>query len=285
MQNSEAFEVVLERLLSVAREHENYMKVSKTCPTMKHRAESIREDLERLSTIAAENHHMQIYLNREKLQGDLEYLQYVHKEQAEIITRLRFDLDKKMGCLCETQKELTETKKDLSETIKRLSVTNEQLSNMAQENMRFTHGALRRQIAINIEYEIKLELLIKLQECTDEYNVQNSDLFTLRRRVLEADEGFSLKAGTKLDNSQLWEQFCCAMRYLKAFSFDAHPTKLNGHNISVQDATMLIDEEFDISSVRRQRLDWNSLLRNVAKHYVTALAQHYRNPEESLLYN
>lgn len=148
---------------------------------------------------------------------------------------------------------------------------------------RISRSALRRQIAVNIEDEVKSEMLTALSQDTSEENVAEAKLHRLRAQLLDGKKDVPGLAWLNFHDDDAWRKFTNAMTYMKAFSQEAHPTKLDGKPINASAAMELIDDEFDVSAVRRQKHAWDDELRSLAKRCVNILQERYRAPGETLL--
>lgn len=161
-----------------------------------------------------------------------------------------------------------------------------QIQQMREERTVREHGALRRQIAINIEYEIKCEFLSALGKSRRQSAVKRADLHELRDQVLDGNQDVpALSKWLQWKDERTWEQLSSAMHYLKAFSYEAHPTTLEGKAVNKDTAMKLVEESFDTSFVRKMEYPWNEELRKLARHCIEALQEQYRNEGEPLLYN
>ena len=154
------------------------------------------------------------------------------------------------------------------------------------------HSALRRQTALNIEYEIKVEMMHALGLSSDylsDNTVAKQDLFDLRRRMMEDNvRSDRLDKWVDITDAKQWAKFLDAMHYMKTYSREeAHPIDLDGKPIDLQTAKDLVDEPINTYFIRKRYItnEWNDDLKNLVKGYIDLLANIYREPGEPLLYN
>jgi len=286
------FEAATARLLSLSAEH-------------KKKAKCIRDTLQRAldaHTIDSQS-KWQVFLAqaKEEVRSEVDFLKFSNSQQRETIQRLEFadtqqreiiqrlEVEvKRLTELTQSQKSeldvVTERNAALSERVDELS---ERLQQSLQEDVR--SSALRRQIAINIEFEVKKELWSALgEDDMTAKEILHSDLFQLRREFRRAGRPVPEKLAGWLDVESRagWRKFSSAMEYMKAFSKQgAHPTKLNGEEVTVAHAKELVDEPFEYESDRTDDLrPWDEALKDTVKRYIDVLAELYREPGEKLLY-
>jgi hypothetical protein len=162
----------------------------------------------------------------------------------------------------------------------------DQLQQLRAEKTAQERAALRRQIAINIEYEVKCEMFVALKRKCRQGAVKRAELHELRDDVLAQSLSVPrLAQWLDFQDEDTWEKWTSAMHYLKAFSYEAHPTMIEGKTVSKEIATSLIDEPFDTSSVRKMEYPWNENLRSIARECLNTLSKIYRAEGEKLLYN
>lgn len=134
-----------------------------------------------------------------------------------------------------------------------------------QQTIQSGHNdALRRQIASNIEFEIKLSCLEKLDEAViepfvlsdgswNEMQVKHVALEKLLQMLTESDRKAVMTEW--LGGEQNYAMFCTAMRKLKGFSANgAHPTETLDHKpIDAEMAKQLVDEKMPAGPIIRRR--------------------------------
>ena len=163
----------------------------------------------------------------------------------------------------------------------------EQIQQLRDERKEQLHSSLRRQIAINIEYEIKAELLSALGKRCRRNIILKSDIYELRDQVLEKGIDVPrLLYWLNWKDDEEWDKLMDAMHYLKAFSYTAHPTTLDdGTDVTRESAQDLINEPFDAKFIKSTDWEWDDNLRTLVEHCIDVLYREYRADGEPLLYN
>jgi hypothetical protein len=174
---------------------------------------------------------------------------------------------------------VTDLRDEVTKMSRRYAQTKEELETIKR-------GALRRQIAINIEYEVKYEMLTALGQDNSEAAVSDAKLWKVRNKVLtNGKEIPGLSSWLGFQDAEAWNKFMDAMAYMKVFSHEAHPTTLDGKDVDDVTAAELVDEDFDTSAVRRRTYPWDDALRTMTKEMIHVLKETYRDPGQRLLYN
>lgn len=200
----------------------------------------------------------------ERLRNDIEVNEKILAQKSHQIEKLVVSVTRLQDEIAEMMKENNQNKTELA---------------------RIRRSALRRQIALNIEYEVKLEMLNALGQDTSEEIVLEAKMQKLRRKVMSASLPVpELTRWLNFVDDDVWSKFTGTMNYLKAFSQEAHPTTLDGAPVGISDAMKLIEDDFDISAVRTQKYSWGEDLRAIAKSCVETLAKSYRRPGDPLLF-
>jgi hypothetical protein len=261
--------------------------MSNAHPENKKRATRIRENVERAAELYATDSQSKfeiiLRIAKQEVQTEVDYLKFTNNQQHEQIQRLQFDVNR-LTQLGKAQKaELDKAVAANTELRQRLDEVTDGIEELLRQDTRTS--ALRRQIALNIEHEMKKELLIALGD--DEvtlYDVRNSRLPELRRWMRQ--ERVPMPESLSWANIQSpagWRRFSAAMEYMKAFSKQgAHPTQMNGEDVTVEQAKELVDEPFDYTPSGTEH-SWDETMRETVKGYIEALSQCYRAPGEKLL--
>ncbi len=142
-----------------------------------------------------------------------------------------------------------------------------------------THDSLlRRTIAINIEYELKRELLATSQQSPDGWWLTERDILGMPTwNALEiATRNDKVAAEAVLarwfpDSNYTQKNFSMTMQMLKSASRDVHPAKdLDGNTIEVATAEALLRVNFDVTSgLTTQK--WDNSNKTVALYYLQKL--------------
>ncbi|KAJ3183479.1 hypothetical protein HDU87_006798 [Geranomyces variabilis] len=159
----------------------------------------------------------------------------------------------------------------------------EQVAELQEKNQAFHVAALRRQIAINIEYEIKMDYLLL---CTSANVADLKYTYSAKAGQFKPHEVTKLSIGKAKDRAartcspseldtvhknwfdgddQKWDIFRDAMTALKRFSHEsAHPTALNGTPIDVESArALVVDTDFEEPEQRVVALEFVEKLQDI----------------------
>ncbi len=212
---------------------------------------------------------VQIQTVVDRLITDLEVIRRQYHEEQDKVTKLQIEIEKLR----------TELEKSKSEN----ADLNGKVNTLQRSVTGTEHSALRRTIAINIEYEVKYQMLVVLGEedpTTDEVSESKvSELFHKVKRLEKKDAFLESWFG---ENYGKYNRFADTMGYLKDFSYMAHPTELDGDLVDERVALELINEDF-VTRGRKRKFTWDELKAD-AKVFVEKLAQ-CRKMGEQLLYN
>jgi|SRR5215217_297019 len=140
-----------------------------------------------------------------------------------------------------------------------------------------THASLlRRTIAINVEYELKRQLLLiagMINE--DEEEILRNSVTSALKKAKKADAGEteSLLCTWFPNSDHSLEKFRETMQLLKVASAEVHPTTdIDGKPVDMATMTALINADFDIPQNSRQCTKaWETAHKMTALHYVEKL--------------
>jgi len=273
----------LERLLSDtiadAKTHESYILKNSSNQTTRMRATKIRTNLEKIQSTCNTVFHGLLLQVQHDVKDELELLRFQNDSHAVTISRLDARINQLLKENQTLKEELAESRKELDEAKKERDEAKEQLDTSKR-------NALRRQIAVNIEYEVKKELLALKKPNVSEQEVQFTPFYQLQDLYSHSQDERVVAISQKWFGGvewEHWERFNSAIAHLKnCFNEKAHPIGYNGDLVTKEVALQLVKETF-ASYGRRQRYPWNSVKR-LAENLVMTLASEYRSDGEQLLY-
>jgi len=209
-----------------------------------------------------------------KLKAEIERLTKINSEQAKTIEGQSIRIEQLEQKLNDSENKVISLEQKLEASEQKVEQLEQKVEHLERKLTDNEFSALRRQIAIMIEFEIKKRLLAELGRPTSMMFVKNSRLFDLYSQL---GPDFPLPEWN-IHSQNDWEKFMSAMFYLKLFSHrGAHPVP-----ITTETAYKLIDEPFDVDN--SETFAWDDDLRAFAKTLVRSLAQK-RGPNKPLLSN
>ena len=322
LRNSSTLQLIKDALKD-AKSHERYTLARPANEETKARVTRIRETLQKIELAYDSEFQRLLRQVKDDVQSELDILRRQNDEHIATISRLKIQVQilteqnkqlratvKKLESVCyEFSKERDEFKTEMEQSKKERDEFKETMEQSKRERdefkeamdqfkeerdaanqalSKFKHSTLRRQIAINIEHEFKLQLMNHFGEDVEEpEDIQRKSFSELKRQVMSTmNPALSqlLKDWIGGTSSDHWVKFRNAMQYMKAFSAEyAHPVALDEASVDLCTALDLISEPFSVGSVTKQKYDWNAV-KNIVKRQVRHLALNCRDQNESLLH-
>ena len=153
---------------------------------LKRKARNIRDSMQKAIDVHMKDSQSKwqviIEQAQEQVQSEVDFLKFSNSQQRETIQRLDFEISRLMELTKRQRSEIVSLEARNTDLTQRVDALSENLQNAMQQDT--TGSALRRQIAINIEYEVKKELLTALGEVDmAPSDILRAELFPLLREA------------------------------------------------------------------------------------------------------
>lgn len=307
--NNDALLKLLQETLGDAEKHEKYILKNDYNQTTKRLVTNIRSNLEDGIKLCIQEQYepFHVVLSRVKSDFELEKEFYLQRdaEHTQKVTRLEIHIKKLNADIERLHAEIDRLKKensDIREINSKILQENQQIlaqsHTIMEENRQISvenskirndltqlkHSAARRQVALNIEHEIKKELFTALGLEQNRSALRGTPLFKLRAKFQKQGKRLPkvLNGSLDLNAHEEWDRFDSIMDHMKEFSRNgAHPVTLDDEPISHQKAIELLEEPFTPSALA-DCLPWTDELKSQAKQMIYNL-QAYREANEKFI--